>query len=99
MIAPNPGNNRISNITQSEEVCGSPGNNTTAPYYDDRMYLLDVEHTTTFSWPYDPKEGEDRWSVITRGNWRDYPITRTDDFDSYEAAVKYLKRVVINIKI
>lgn len=50
MIAPKPGNNRISNITQSEEVCDSPGNNATAPYYDDRMYLLDVEHTTTFSW-------------------------------------------------
>ena len=63
------------------------------PFYDDRMYVLEVAETTQFKFPYDFDEGETRWSVITRGNWPYYPITRTDDFDSYEVAVTYLKDV------
>ncbi len=62
-------------------------------FHDDRMYVLDVAETTQFKFPYDFDHSETHWSVITRGNWACYPITRTDEFNSYEEAVTYLKGV------
>jgi hypothetical protein len=63
------------------------------PYHDDRMYVLEIGESTQFKFPYDFDKGETRWSVITYGNWPYYPITRTDDFDTYKEAVTYLKGV------
>jgi hypothetical protein len=62
-------------------------------FHDDRMYVLEVAETTQFKFPYDFDQGETHWSVITRGNSPCYPITRTDEFNSYEEAVTYLKSV------
>lgn len=64
-------------------------------FLDDRMYLLEVARLTPISaglFP-DPHTSPGKWSVITRRNCPGYPPTRTDDFDAYEDAVEYLKKV------
>ncbi len=64
-------------------------------FLDDRMYVLEVARLTPLSAGLhpNPRTTPAKWSVITRRNVRGYPPTRTDDFDSYEEAVEYLKKV------
>ncbi len=64
-------------------------------FLDDRMYVLEISRLTPISaglFP-DPHTSPGKWSVITRRNCPGYPPTRTDDFDAYEDAVEYLKKV------
>jgi len=65
-------------------------------YLDDRMYVLEISSVKSRTVEVDkpPQAWEEKWAVITRRNVRGYPPTRTDEFDTREEAVAYLKAVV-----
>jgi hypothetical protein len=55
------------------------------PYFDDRIYLMEVRRVNTKS------EKEKGWMVLIRRNTFGFPPSRADDFETWEAAVEYLR--------
>jgi hypothetical protein len=79
-------------------------------FHDDRVYVLELERAIVSSPSEDgliavttggkehsvPGRGERRiWSITTRRNVPGYPPRRVDQFDTYEDAVAFYKRVVV----
>ena len=62
------------------------------PYYDDRMFVLEVTPVTTESLTSaEPKKNQ--WAVITRRNVLGYPPYRCDNFETEAAAMAYARSV------
>jgi hypothetical protein len=61
-------------------------------YFDDRLFLLELEHVTIGSLTRN-NAAKERWAVITRRNVPGYPPFRSDDFESREAAIRYLRHI------
>jgi len=79
-------------------------------FNDDRVFVLELERAivsipnedgvisilTRGAGQRGPGRGERRvWSITTRRNVPDYPPRRVDQFETYETAVAYYKRVVV----
>ena len=54
-------------------------------YKDDRLFILDLTQAK--------KDGKSVWAVVTRRNHDGFPPVRTDDFESKEQAVEYIRKI------
>lgn len=54
-------------------------------YKDDRLFILDLTQAK--------KDGKSVWAVVTRRNHDGFPPVRTDEFESKEQAVEYIKKI------
>lgn len=59
-------------------------------YFDDRVFVLDIARALPSS---PPNPNDKPWCLVTRRNVRGYPPTRADDFDTWEAAAEYVRRI------
>jgi hypothetical protein len=54
-------------------------------YKDDRIFILDLTQA---------KKGNNSvWAIITRRNIDGFPPTRTDEFETKEKAIEYIKQI------
>lgn len=54
-------------------------------YKDDRLFILDLTQAQ--------KDKKTVWAVVTRRNYEGFPPVRTDEFESQEEAIDYIKKI------
>lgn len=54
-------------------------------YKDDRLFILDLTPAK--------KDGKSAWAIVTRKNHDGFPPVRTDEFESKEQAVEYIRKI------
>jgi hypothetical protein len=63
-------------------------------YFDDRLFVLELTPVAARSLT-EIEAPKERWAVITRRNTPGYPPFRSDDFESREAAIRFLHDIAL----
>tara|TARA_B100000315_G_C14238884_1_gene434407 strand:+ start:290 stop:613 length:324 start_codon:yes stop_codon:yes gene_type:complete len=69
-------------------------------FKDDRMYVLEISKSRTTPLDFAGNAvgtTSDKWTLVTRKNIEGFPPIRVDDFDTEEEAIKYYKKVVVEM--